>query len=99
MELSVKANDIVAVLSKADPMGNESEWWQCRARDHSVGYLPVVYLEPILKKPVEQIEAHSRVNTLSSVLGGGGGKEESDGSRANSLEGGLKQKEKVLVGK
>lgn len=97
MELSVKANDIVAVLSKSDPVGNDSDWWQCRARDHSVGYLPGVYLKPILKKPVEQIEAHSRVNTLSSLLGGG--KDESDGSRANSLEGGLKQKQKVMVGK
>ena len=91
MEISVKANDFVAVLSKTDPTGNLSEWWQCRTRDHNVGYLPGVYLKPLVKKPVEQIEAHSRVNTLSSVIG-----EARDGpepNRANSLKVEAKEKE------
>ena len=93
MELSVKTNDLVAVLSKTDPTGNPSEWWQCRTRNHSVGYLPGVYLKPFVRKPVEQIEAHSRVNTLSSVIGGA--KDHTQSSRANSLKVETKEKEKV----
>ena len=83
-DLCVKANDLVAVLSKNDPAGNASEWWQCRTRDHQVGYLPGVYLKPFVKKPVEQIEGHSRVNTLSSVLGDKD--ERGSSSRTNSLK-------------
>ncbi|KAG8527097.1 uncharacterized protein KY384_008526 [Bacidia gigantensis] len=94
MDLSVKANDLVAILSKDDPMGQPSEWWQCRTRDHQVGYLPSVYLKPFIKKPVEQIEGHSRVNTLSSVLGGGK-EDENLESRANSLKVEAKEKERA----
>ena len=92
LELSVKAGDLVAVLTKTDPMGNPSDWWQCRARDHSVGYLPGVYLKPVVKKPVEEIE-YGRVNTLSSVIGG----KDSESSRENSLKMEAKEKEKVPV--
>ena len=97
MELSVKTNDLVAVLSKTDPTGGPSEWWQCRTRDHSVGYLPGVYLRPFVKKPVEQIEAHSRVNTLSSVIAGA--KDEAQASRANSLKVETKEKETMGIRK
>src|SRR5690554_3999387 len=45
VELEVKKGDLVAVLSKSDPMGNPSQWWRCRARDSRVGYLPSPYLE------------------------------------------------------
>ena len=92
MDLTVKAGDPVALLSKNDPSGNPSDWWQCRTRDHRIGYLPSVYLEHIVKKPVEQIEGHSRVNTLSSVIGGKDGSENS--SRASSLRFESKGKEK-----
>jgi len=72
VDLEVKKGDLVAVLSKSDPMGNPSEWWRCRARDGRVGYLPGVYLtEP--RKPgqaVAQIksasESGSRTNSLTS---------------------------------
>jgi len=47
MDLEAKKGDLVAVLSKTDPMGNASEWWRCRARDGKQGYLPSPYLEPI----------------------------------------------------
>lgn len=50
IELEVKKGDLVAVLSKSDPMGNPSQWWRCRARDTRVGYLPSPYLESIVKK-------------------------------------------------
>ncbi|KAL4902611.1 Peroxin 13, N-terminal region-domain-containing protein [Aspergillus multicolor] len=71
IDLAVKKGDIVAVLSKSDPMGNASEWWRCRARDGRVGYLPGPYLETIQRKPQQQAittgsEASSRANTMQS---------------------------------
>ncbi|KAI1004158.1 hypothetical protein K3495_g4054 [Podosphaera aphanis] len=45
VDLEVKKGDLVAVLSKSDPLGNPSEWWRCRARNGRIGYLPQVYLE------------------------------------------------------
>jgi len=54
IDLAVKKGDIVAVLSKSDPMGNASEWWRCRARDGGVGYLPGPYLETIQRRPAQQ---------------------------------------------
>lgn len=51
VDLAVRKGDIVAVLSKSDPMGNPSEWWRCRARDGGVGYLPSPYLETIQRRP------------------------------------------------
>ena len=81
IDLEVKKGDLVAVLSKSDPMGNASEWWRCRARDGRVGYLPGVYLEGIQRKPQpREIEDGGRVNTMSSLANG------SEGSRANSLK-------------
>lgn len=74
VELEVRKGDLVAVLSKNDPAGNPSEWWQCRARDGRQGYLPSTYLE-VLKRPgqdVKQIKA-----TAATVT--------SDSSRTNSL--------------
>ncbi|KAJ9634869.1 Peroxisomal membrane protein PAS20 [Knufia peltigerae] len=53
MDLEVKKGDLVAVLSKTDPMGNASEWWRCRARDGKMGYLPSPYLEPI-QRPAQR---------------------------------------------
>ena len=84
IDLEVKKGDLVAVLSKSDPMGNASEWWRCRARDGRVGYLPGVYLEPIKRKPAQpqaQIEDGARINTMTTLAGGSG-----EGSRTNSLK-------------
>uniref|UniRef100_A0A093UYQ3 Peroxisomal membrane protein PEX13 n=1 Tax=Talaromyces marneffei PM1 TaxID=1077442 RepID=A0A093UYQ3_TALMA len=53
IDLAVKKGDIVAVISKSDPMGNPSEWWRCRARDGGVGYLPSPYLETIQRRPAQ----------------------------------------------
>ncbi|KAL6715779.1 Peroxisomal membrane protein PAS20 [Lecanora helva] len=84
IDLEVKKGDLVAVLSKSDPMGNASDWWRCRARDGRVGYLPGVYLEAIQRRPIapKEIEDGSRINTMSSLAGGSGG----EGSRANSIK-------------
>ncbi|RJE20012.1 peroxisomal membrane protein [Aspergillus sclerotialis] len=72
IDLAVKKGDIVAVLSKTDPMGNASEWWRCRARDGRVGYLPGPYLETIQRKPAQQAitsgsEQNSRSNTMTAA--------------------------------
>ena len=48
VDLEVRKGDLVAVLSKLDPLtGGESEWWRCRSRDGRVGWLPGVWLEEV----------------------------------------------------
>jgi len=64
IELEVKKGDLVAVLSKSDPMGNPSQWWRCRARDARVGYLPSPYLESIVKK--EPIAATKQIDIVAA---------------------------------
>ena len=71
IDLAVKKGDIVAVLSKSDPMGNASEWWRCRARDGRVGYLPGPYLETIQRRPNQQaITAGSEPATRTTTMKG-----------------------------
>ena len=76
LDLEVHKGDLVAVLSKADPMGNPSEWWKCRTKDHRVGYLPGTFLAVARKpgQPVAAIKAtasdSSRANSLTSSVGG-----------------------------
>ncbi|KAH8732759.1 Peroxin 13, N-terminal region-domain-containing protein [Phaeosphaeriaceae sp. PMI808] len=60
MDLSIKKGDMVAILSKSDPMGNASEWWKCRSRDGRMGYLPGIYLETIQRKQPAQITSGSQ---------------------------------------
>lgn len=62
VDLAVKKGDLVAVLSKSDPMGNPSEWWRCRARDGRMGYLPGVYMEAVRRPgaPVAEIKSASQ---------------------------------------
>ena len=74
MELEARKGDLVAVLTKNDPSGQPSEWWQCRSRDGRQGYLPSTYLE-VLKRPgheVKQIKAapsdSSRTNSMTSEV-------------------------------
>jgi peroxin-13 len=72
VDLEVKKGDLVAVLSKSDPMGNPSEWWRCRARDGRMGYLPGVYLEVARRPgaPLAEIksasQSGSRTNSMTS---------------------------------
>ncbi|GAB7354706.1 hypothetical protein MBLNU459_g5123t1 [Dothideomycetes sp. NU459] len=64
VDLAVRKGDLVAVLSKTDPLGNPSEWWQCRARDGRKGYLPAPYLETIQKRPQQaQITSGSQAGS------------------------------------
>ncbi|OAA46929.1 Pex13 protein [Metarhizium rileyi] len=75
MELQARKGDLVAVLTKHDPAGNPSEWWQCRSRDGRQGYLPSTYLE-VLKRPGQEVKAikaaasdSSRTNSMTSATG------------------------------
>lgn len=70
VDLEVKKGDLVAVLSKTDPLGNQSDWWRCRSRDGRMGYLPSTFLE-VARRPVAAIKAtsssdSSRANSLTS---------------------------------
>lgn len=74
VDLEVRKGDLVAVLSKTDPLGNASEWWRCRARDGRIGYLPATFLEVLRKlgQPVAAIRntpasESSRANSLTST--------------------------------
>lgn len=97
VDLAVAKGDLVAVLSKTDPMGQPSEWWRCRARDGRMGYLPSPYLETIQRKPQGQIAAKSnatspagsRLNTMTGSA--------NSGSRANSMA--ITNKEKAEIQK
>lgn len=79
VDLEVKKGDLVAVLSKTDPLGNPSDWWRCRSRDGRMGYLPSTFLE-VARKPVAAIKAtasvdSSRANSLTSSIASAGPKE------------------------
>ncbi|KAB5549760.1 Peroxin 13, N-terminal region-domain-containing protein [Coniochaeta sp. 2T2.1] len=73
VDMDVKKGDLVAVLSKADPLGNPSEWWRCRARDGRIGYLPSTFLM-VARKPGQpeplaiKNGPETRTNSLSSVM-------------------------------
>jgi peroxin-13 len=75
VDLEVRKDDLVAVLSKSDPLGNPSEWWRCRARDGRIGYLPETFLE-VMPKPRQPLAAikntpaseSSRANSLTSTV-------------------------------
>ncbi|TAQ87469.1 hypothetical protein B7494_g4208 [Chlorociboria aeruginascens] len=70
VDLDVKKGDLVAVISKTDPLGQPSEWWRCRARDGRIGYLPGVYLEVARMpgQPVAEIKSASQSGSRSSSL-------------------------------
>jgi peroxin-13 len=70
IDLAVKKGEIVAVLSKSDPMGNASEWWRCRARDGRVGYLPGPYLETIQRRPNQAITTGSEPASRTTTMKG-----------------------------
>lgn len=80
MELEARKGDLVAVLSKEDPSGSPSEWWQCRSRDGRSGYLPSTYLE-VLKRPTQEVK---KIKAAPS-----------DSSRTNSITSSIEQPEEV----
>ncbi|KAK4170550.1 peroxisomal membrane protein PAS20 [Cladorrhinum sp. PSN259] len=75
IDVDVRKGDLIAVISKTDPLGNPSEWWKCRARDGRIGYLPATFLE-VMRKPGAPIAAiqnspasdSSRTTSLTSTV-------------------------------
>lgn len=58
VEIELKPNELVAILLKLDPLGNESKWWKVRLRLGKVGYVPLNYLSIIERKaPAPQVQA------------------------------------------
>ena len=82
IDLSVKKGEIVAVLSKSDPLGNPSEWWRCRTRDKREGYLPGVYLETIPRRPKEIMAAGSGEGSRAHTMSSEGGTSRADSIKA-----------------
>ncbi|TPX15519.1 uncharacterized protein E0L32_004499 [Thyridium curvatum] len=68
VDLAVRKGDFVAVLSKADPLGNPSEWWRCRTRDGRQGYLPGSFLGPPQRpgQPVAAIKAAAAASSTAA---------------------------------
>jgi peroxin-13 len=56
MELSLKKNDIVAILSKTTEPGatTPGQWWRGRLRDGKMGLFPANYVEIIQKGPAPE---------------------------------------------
>ncbi|PGH12741.1 hypothetical protein AJ79_04102 [Helicocarpus griseus UAMH5409] len=105
VDLAVKKGDLVAVLSRTDPMGNPSEWWRCRARDGSMGYLPSPYLETIQRKPQQQaiaaggdVTASPSTSRSNTLMGVGAAVDDQLKQRANSLKAANKPEVKGKMG-
>lgn len=64
VEIELKPNELVAILSKCDPVGNESKWWKVRSRLGKVGYVPSNYLS-LIERKVKAIEP-SQANTQAN---------------------------------
>jgi peroxin-13 len=105
VDLSVNRGDLVAVLSRADPLGGPSQWWRCRTRDGRVGYLPAPYLEVMQRRGAAAAitsgspgvtPAGSRAQTMTSAVveglgrGPDGGEGGAEGSSRTSTLTGLK---------
>ncbi|KAG0237331.1 Peroxisomal membrane protein PAS20 [Actinomortierella wolfii] len=48
-ELGFRRGDIIAILSRQDPLGQESQWWRGRLRSGEMGLFPCNYVEIINK--------------------------------------------------
>lgn len=60
LEIELKPKELVAILSKLDPLGNESKWWKVRSRSGKVGYVPLNFLSIIKRKAsLKQVQAAS----------------------------------------
>lgn len=67
LELNLKQNDIVAVLSKVDPQsGLESTWWRGRTRDGRIGWFPSTYVES-LETAKQKAAAKTAAKTVDGI--------------------------------
>ncbi|KAL6940379.1 hypothetical protein ACO0QE_004278 [Hanseniaspora vineae] len=49
-EAAFTKDEFMAILSKKDALGNDSEWWKVRTRKGVVGYVPSNYIEVIKRQ-------------------------------------------------
>ncbi|GME89175.1 unnamed protein product [[Candida] boidinii] len=68
VELELKKGDLLAIISKTDPVTNgESKWWKCRSRDGKFGFVPYNYLEIIKRNNNgSSIEAIKKVDSVNN---------------------------------
>ncbi|CDK25056.1 unnamed protein product [Kuraishia capsulata CBS 1993] len=71
VELALRRGDLVAILSRADPLtGEESKWWKCRSRDSRLGFVPYNYLEVIQRNKngnaIQSITSNAPQETAAS---------------------------------
>lgn len=52
-ELPIKKNEILAILSKKDAIGNDSKWWKVRNKNGHTGYIPSNYIELLEREKVQ----------------------------------------------
>ncbi|QLQ79190.1 hypothetical protein HG537_0B05370 [Torulaspora globosa] len=57
IEVNLKKGDLMAIITKQDPMGRDSDWWKVRTRSGEVGYVPYNYVEIIKRQnKIERIQ-------------------------------------------
>ncbi|QLG71414.1 hypothetical protein HG535_0B04560 [Zygotorulaspora mrakii] len=56
IEATLKKGDLMAIISKQDPAGQDSEWWKVRTKQGITGYVPYNYIEIIKRqKKIEDV--------------------------------------------
>lgn len=68
LELSLKPNEIVAVLSTTDPQtGQESQWWRGRTRDGRIGWFPSTFVESLEQARERATRAQSQTRAIEAA--------------------------------
>lgn len=61
IEATLKKGDLMAIISRQDPSGRDSEWWKVRTKVGNIGYVPYNYIEIIKRqKKIEDIPEHEQ---------------------------------------
>lgn len=67
LELSLRPNEIVAVLSKTNPQtGEESQWWRGRTRDGRIGWFPSTYVESLQEARDRAAKAQAKARAIEA---------------------------------
>lgn len=60
IEVTLKKGDLMAIISKRDPTGRDSEWWKVRTKSGEIGFVPYNYVEVIKRQnKIERIQEQS----------------------------------------
>lgn len=66
MEVTLKKGDLMAIMSKQDSLGRDSEWWKVRTKSGDIGYVPFNYIEIIRRqKKIERVQ--DELNELQQI--------------------------------